>query len=468
LSAALPSADTRRPRLLDSLRRIAPLAWPVFVGQVAVLAFSTVDTVLVARHSALDLAALAVGAAAYVTIFLGFMGAVLAVGPITGQLFGARRLHDAGEQLHQAVWLALALALVGSALLLWPTPFLRLSHATPAVAEKITGYLRALACALPAALLFTAYRGFNTAVSRPKAVMALQLGGLALKLPLSALFVYGLELPAGWTVPSLGTPGCGIATAIVMWCQAGAAWWIIRHDAFYAPFALQHRRLSRPNGKALRALVRLGAPMGLSILIEVTGFTFMAFFIARLGAIPVAGHQIAANIVALLFMMPLALANATSTLVAQRIGADDPHDARRVGWHGVQIAVMIAAAMGSCVFLARDGVVRLYTHDGLVAAAALPLVSWVALFHICDAAQALSSFVLRAWRIATVPLLIYAFSIWGVGLGGGYLVAFDLLGVAPPTLRGASGFWFASTLSLAVAALGLGSFLAWVLKRRHA
>ena len=48
---------------LDSLRRIAPLAWPVFVGQVAVLGFSTIDTMLVARHSATDLAALAVGAA---------------------------------------------------------------------------------------------------------------------------------------------------------------------------------------------------------------------------------------------------------------------------------------------------------------------------------------------------------------------------------------------------------------------
>jgi MATE family multidrug resistance protein len=61
--------------------------------------------------------------------------------------------------------------------------------------------------------------------------------------------------------------------------------------------------------------------MGLAILIEVTGFAFMAIFISRLGTTPVAGHQIAANLVSLLFMMPLALGNATSTLVAQRIGA---------------------------------------------------------------------------------------------------------------------------------------------------
>ena len=51
-----------------------PLVWPVFVGQVSVLAFATIDTLLVARVSAIDLAALAVGSAAYVTVFLGLMG----------------------------------------------------------------------------------------------------------------------------------------------------------------------------------------------------------------------------------------------------------------------------------------------------------------------------------------------------------------------------------------------------------
>src|SRR5206468_12048454 len=108
-----------------------------------------------------------------------------------------------------------------------------------------------------------------------------------------------------------------------------------RRDPFYRRFGLQHRAVSPPHLDSLAGLLRLGIPMGLSIGIEVTGFTFMAFFIARLGATPVAGHQIAVNIVSVLFMMPLALANATGTLVAQRIGASDLRDARRLGWHGL-------------------------------------------------------------------------------------------------------------------------------------
>ena len=446
-------------------RRIAELAWPVFAGQLAVLGFSTVDTLLVARWAALDLAALAVGAAVYASVFVGFMGVVMAVGPIAGQLYGARRLDDCGRQLHQAMWLALAVAAFGCALLLVPDPFLWLARPEPAVAHKVRGYLGALAFALPASLLFTAWRGFNTAVSRPKAVMALQVAGFALKVPLSWLLIHGFAL-GPLAVPAQGVVGCGVATVIVMWSQLAGAWLMLRRDPFYARFGLQRRGFARPDPAALRALLRLGVPMGASVLIEVTGFTFMAFFIARLGTTPVAGHQIAANLVALMFMLPLALGNATGTLVAQRVGAADLPDACRLAWHGLAIALGLGALLGALVFGARGDIVRTYSHDPVVVAVALPLVAWAGVFHLGDAVQALASAVLRAWHVATLPVAIYALALWGIGLGGGYLLAFDPLNIAPTALQGAPGFWAAATAGLAVAALGLVAVLAALQRAR--
>ena len=453
--------------LLHSARRIAPLAWPVFIGQLAVLAFSTIDTILVARYAALDLAALAIGGATYVSVFVGLMGVVLAVGPIAGQLFGAGKLRECGQQLHQAMWLALALSVFGCTLLLFPQPFLSLSRASPEVAAKVRGYLSALAFALPPALLFTAFRGFNTAVSRPKVVMALQLVALLVKLPLTALLVFGITLPTPLGtlhIDALGAPGCGVATAVVMTGQMLVAWRLLRRDPFYARFGFT-ARLSAPHRASLANLLRLGVPMGLSIAIEVTGFTFMAFFISRIGATPVAGHQIAVNLVSLMFMMPLAIGNASSTLVAQRIGAGDAADARRLGWHGLQAGVLIAATLGAAVYLLREQILRLYTHNSVIVGAALPLLAWVAVFHIADAAQTVAAFVLRAYRVATVPLVIYAVAIWGVGLGGGYLLAFDTSGFVPAALRGALGFWSAATLGLVIAGVGMSGFLWWMLRR---
>jgi MATE family multidrug resistance protein len=168
----------------------------------------------------------------------------------------------------------------------------------------------------------------------------------------------------------------------------------------------------------------------------------------------VAGHQIAVNMVSMMFMMPLAIANASSTLVAQSIGAGDAVDARRVGWAGVEIGIVVAAAVGCAVYLLREQVIGLYTGNPVIVAAALPLLAWVALFHVADAAQTIAAFVLRAYRIATVPMLVYVFAVWGVGLGGGYLAAFDSLGISPAWMHGASGFWSMATVGLTVAAAG--------------
>jgi MATE family multidrug resistance protein len=102
--------------------------------------------------------------------------------------------------------------------------------------------------------------------------------------------------------------------------------------------------------------------MGLSILIEVTGFTFMAFFISRIGATPVAGHQIAVNMVTLMFMLPLSIANASSVLVAQRIGAGDHDDAGRDRLGRARDRLLIAACSAAPSTL-REPLIGLYTRQ---------------------------------------------------------------------------------------------------------
>lgn len=437
-----------RIRFIDSVRRLVPQAWPVLVGQVAVMMFSTIDTLMMGRVGPEDLAGLAVGSAAYVTIFVGLMGVLLAVGPIAGRRFGAHDLPGAGHTFVQAQWLALLLCIPGCLALWFPDPFIWLAELDATQAAKVRAYTRPEAFALPAALLFTAFRGFSTAVSRPKAVMAVQLAGLAAKVPLNAVLVFG------WgPVPALGVAGCGWATAIAMIGQALAALVLLRRDAFYAPFRIPALWRTRPARAEIVDLVRLGLPMGGSILVEVTGFTFMAFFVARLGSTPVAGHQIAVNLVAMMFMIALALATAAGTLVAQHLGAGQKREARTVGRHALTLAALTAASVGAVVALARAPIVALYTSDAATMAAALPLLVWVWFFHLGDALQTVAAYVLRAYQVATLPMVIYVVALWGVGIGGGYLLAFG------PATAGAVGFWQAATAGLVLAALLLSLLL---------
>ena len=451
--------EPQTARLRDNAARIAALAWPLLVGQLSVMAFSTIDTLLLARYSAPDLAALAVGSAVYAIVFIGLSGVVMAVAPISGQLFGAGKHHEAGAQLHQAAWLALMLALPGSLVLCFPWPFMALAQMAPDVEDKTRAYLAWLALSLPASLFFSAWRGFNNAVSRPKPVMLLQLGALALKVPLSALLIHGLPAMG---LPALGVVGCSLGTVVCMWLQVGVALLILRRDPFYDRFALRRRSLMRPDMASLRALLKLGVPMGMAIVIDVSGFVLMAVFIARLGTTAVAGHQIAANLVAILFMLPLALANASGMLVAQRIGAADVQGARRLGWHGMQLGLGLALLIGGLTYLAREAVLHLYTTNAQVIAAALPLLAWLAVFHVADAVQAVAAGVLRAHRIVTLPMFVFGVAVWGVGLGGGYLLAFDVLGNTPAALRGAPGYWAANTAGLVLTAITLTAMLVGV------
>ena len=203
--------------------RIAALAWPILIGQLAVIANGVLDTAMTSRFSATDLAALALGASIYVSIFVGLNGVLQALSPIIGQLFGARRLADIGFEVKQGAWLALFLTGLGCLLLLFPQPLLSLAHASPELSVKVTLYLRILAAALPATMGFRIYSALNTAVARPKMVMALQIGGLLLKVPLNLLFIFG-----GLGLPALGGPGCALSTASTAWLSFLVGWAIVR------------------------------------------------------------------------------------------------------------------------------------------------------------------------------------------------------------------------------------------------
>ncbi|RJF97964.1 MATE family efflux transporter [Noviherbaspirillum saxi] len=434
----------------NNTTRIAALAWPILVGQLAVIANGVIDTAMTSRFSATDLAALALGASIYVSIFVGLNGVLAAISPVIGQLFGAGRFRDIGVEMKQGAWLGLFLTIAGCMALLFPTPLLSLAHASPELNDKATLYLRTLALALPATMGFRLYASLNTAIGRPKMVMGLQVAGLALKIPANALFIFG-----GFGIPAMGGPGCALATTLIAWTIFIASVVILHTNPAYRAYGLFGTGFIRPSWKAQRGLLRLGIPMGLSYLIEVTAFTFMALFIARLGATSLAGHQITANFATVLYMLPLAIANATGTLVAQAIGAGQPETARRVGVSGIRLAAILAVSIGCMVWLLRGLIVQAYTPDPAVVAAALPLFFFIAFYQLFDSVQVTAAFVLRAYKVAVVPTLIYAVALWGIGLGGGYVLGLDPFGISPPALHGAAGFWLGNSASLALVAAGL-------------
>jgi len=433
----------------STLRGILTLGWPMFVSQLAVMAHGIIDTAMAGHLSARDLAAVAIGSSVYYMVYVGLMGALQAISPVAAQHFGAGRLHAVGDTWRQGQWMAILLFAPAALALAMPQPLLSLTGAPVETIDQSTIYLKLIALGLPAALWFRAFTTFNAAVSRPGVVMVINLLGPVLKVPLNLLFMHGttltetIGLPA---VPALGGAGCGLSTAVIAWASAGIGWTLLHRDPFYRRFSL--RGIGRPQAAALRELIRLGLPIGGTYLIDVSAFNLMTLLVARLGNDITAGHAIASNLAAVIFMLPLSLGNATCVLAAQRLGAEDPAGARRTAWSGVWLVASLAVLTASLLWLLREPIARAYSSDAAVWGVAMPLLGLVALYHLFDAMQCVLAFALRAWRVTVAPMLVFAVALWGVGVGGGWWLAFERgLGV--------SGFWIAAIGAVAVAALGL-------------
>jgi MATE family multidrug resistance protein len=442
------------------------LAWPVLIAQLAVMGYAVIDTIMAGRFATDDLAAVGIGSSIYFSVFVALMGVLLAVSPIVAQLLGAGRHGEIGEQVRQGMWLTLALAALSVLVFRYPEPLLALSKAPPDVADKVRSYLAVAAWGAPAGLGFRLFACYTTAVSLPRMMMVLNVSGLALKVPLNWIFVFG-HLGS----PEMGATGCALSTTLVSWIICVLAWlW-----CGWSPAHRRHAIFSRwswPRWNDQRHLIALGVPIGMTFLVDVTAFTFMALFVARLGAVNSAAHQIAANTAAVMFMLPLAMGNAVGVLVGQAVGARQFAHARSTGVIGNVLALALAVLSGTALVAGAGSVAALYTSDAEVRTLAATLLVLVAGYQVFDALQVVTVNALRGYKRAVVPFVISAVGLWAVGLAGGYAVgltdALDLSAIGIATPMGTPGFWAGAIAGMLVSSVGIVIYFLAVSSPQHA
>lgn len=439
---------------------IARHAATVLVGQLAVMAFGVTDTIVAGRYAEGALAALSVGSAIFISVFVSLMGVLQALLPVWAELHGAQRTAEVGRSVRQSLYLCGMAIVLGMAVLLFPAPMLDWTEVPQSMRADVEAYLRVLAFALPPALLFRLFSTLNQSLGKPKLVTWLQLASLGIKLPLSIWFTFG-----GAGVSAMGLVGCGWATLIVNYGMLAAAIWLLRNEPFYREYRFW-QRIEAIDWPQMRQFARLGVPAGLSVLVEVTSFTLMALFIARLGTAAAAAHQIASNLTAVGYMMPLSLGIATSARVSFWLGAGDAARARQACVKGFQLTMSIALLFASLMALLRWQLAGIYSGNPAVIALGATLLLSTAFYHLADALQTLCVFVLRCYRVTVMPLILYCTLLWGVGLGGSYLLAYR--GIGPwPAMQSPLAFWLMSALALAITAILFLALLVRTVRRQR-
>lgn len=437
----VPAAGAAPAAFGRELRDTLVLALPLIAGQLSAIGMNVVDTLLAGHYDAHTLAAVAVGAGVWSLAIVTGIGVMMSVPPSVAQLAGAGRRSAIGPLFRQALWLAL---LLGTALLLFVRlggPLLLAGFGVdPGIVADTTKFVRAIAWGAPALTAYFAMRGLSEGLSLTRPTMYFGLLGLLLLAPIGYVLMYGKL-----GLAPRGAEGSGEATATVLWIEALAfALYLQRHPHYrdIAPFA----RFEPPRWREIGALLRLGVPMGIALLMEAGLFVCTALLIASLGAVTVASHQIALNVASITFMLPLGLAMATTVRVGNAVGRGDAHGVRAAGWAGMTLSLGTQFVASTSMALFPHAIARLYTDDAGVSALAAQLLVLAAVFQFSDGIQVTAGGALRGLKDTTMPMAITVLAYWAIGMPVGYWLAFHLD-------LGARGMWIGLAAGLTAAAV---------------
>ncbi len=433
-------AEHRFARLGREMRVSLVLALPLVLGQLAAMLMSVVDSVLAGHYGVDTLAAVTVGSSIWnVALFLS-VGVMMAVPPSVAQLNGAGQRAAIAPLWRQALWLAAPLGLL-LAIGTWFSPaLLEAIGIVPQVRPQATAFLHAIAAGAPALVATMAMRFLCEGLAWTTPTMVSGLSALLVLAPLGYALMYG----AG-PLPELGARGLGLATALVLWLQTIGFALYLRRSRRFADLAL-FARWERPDWPKIRGLLALGLPMGVSIFMEGSLFVATALLIGRIGAIDVAAHQIALSVASACFMLPLGIAMATTVRVGHAVGAGDLPAMRWAAGAGFALGGLTQALAAAVLVFGGAMIAGWYTDDAGVAALAVLLMRYAAVFQLPDGIQVLSAGALRGLKDTRVPMFITVLAYWGVGLPLGAWFGLHLA-------RGAPGLWVGLILGLGVAAL---------------
>jgi MATE family multidrug resistance protein len=416
------------------------LAAPVIVAQLSQMGMGVIDTLMVAPLGNEQLGAAGIASAVYFFYIVFGFGIISSVGPMVAHAFGAGDDDEISRSVGQGFWLALALGAIGLIVCWNMGPILRALKQSPEVIPYAEQFAEALSYGMLANLLFSVLRVFCDGVSRTRVAMVISFVAMFLNAGLNYVLIHGK-----FGFPALGVAGSGYATSIVRWMMlAMMVYYVFRSRDFKHYRFLHYARKIDP--RRIWEMLRLGVPIGAGHSMENGVFGYTSMLMGQISTVALASHQVAVNVAAVTFMVPLGVSIATSTRVGQAIGRREPHAAALAGWTGIAMAGIFMCCTAVVFVLMPRQIIGLYTDAVDVVAYASTLLMIAGAFQFSDGIQVAAIGALRGLKDTTRPMIVNLIAYWIVGLPVGYLLAFRFG-------YGGSGLWWGLTLGLTVAAL---------------
>jgi len=383
----------------------------------------------------------------FFTVYIFVSGFANAVVPIVAQAEGRGDRAAVRRAVRMGMWAVLAYGALTAPLLWHAESILLLMRQQPEVAALAGSYLKVALWGMFPALLFMVLRGFLSSLERAGIILYVTIVVLLANAGLCYIFIYG-----HFGAPALGIVGAGISALIVNMLSFILLYAYIQFQPETRSYEI-FVRFWRSDWPVLWDVFKLGLPIAVTILAEVSLFTVASLLMGMIGTVELAAHGIALQFASIAFMVPLGLAQVATVRIGFAHGRRDAEGIKRAA-----IAVLVIgcgfALIGSAVFaLFSHELAAMYLDTSRpdaaqVLAYAGPLIVIAGAFQLVDGVQALAAGMLRGLKDTTVPMILALVSYWAIGFVAAYLLAFH-------AGFGGVGVWYGFVLGLAAASISL-------------
>ena len=434
--------------LRQEFRATLRLALPLVVAEVGWMSMGIVDTIMVGRlpDSAIAIGATGLGQSLYHSIAIFGGGLLLGMDTFVAHAYGREDLSDARHSLVNGLALAVLLTpFLMFTVSFWPE-LMQQFGISPELVDPMRPFLTALNWGTLPLLAYFALRRYLQAVDVVHPVMFALISANAVNAFGDWVLIYG---HLGFR--AMGITGSGWSTCIArIYMALVLLITLLRVESRRnLPAWMSAARLDL---NRMWALLKLGMPAAGQILMEIGAFSGATALCARLGPVPLSGHEIALNCAALTFMVPLGISSAAAVRVGQNLGRKDVPAARRAGWSALLLGTAFMSCAGIVFVSASRLIARLFSPDPRVIQVGATLLLVAAAFQLFDGVQTVATGALRGTGDTRTPMLANLIAYWFIGLPLGYALCFYLG-------WGALGIWIGLCVGLMM--IGSALLIAW-------
>ena len=391
------------------------IAGPVILGQLSYIALGVIDSMMVGRLGAEELAAAAL-ANSYLAIPLTFcFGLAAGVAPIAAKIRAKGQIDRLTAVFRNGNWATLLVGILMGLLMILGIPLMSILDQPPEVISTATPYIYLLAVSVVPQALFLNAKNFTEGLEWMRPALYVGLASVPLNFILNYLLIFG-----PWIFPAWGLVGAGVATVITRFAMFALILWMMKASRFkkYLSLRLQWNRA------IIKNIFSLGVPAGFQYTFETGAFVAAAFLMGILGTLPLAAHQIAINLASIPFMVCIGLSSAAAIRMGRAYGEGNLSRIRFSGNNILGITVVFMGFSALTIGILRYQLPRLYIDNAEVIVMAGEMLLIAALFQLSDGIQAVCVGLLRGLEDVKWPTFFVLLAYWLLGLPLGYILAF--------------------------------------------